>query len=563
RAAPGRSDPRRRCPHGGRRADAAEPRATRPLAPAGRCHPRRPRDPPAPGGACVRAPGALRPRRRRHRFPGAFLAVGRRGEARRRPLRRSRGAHRQGDRRAGARGQRGGGGALFGGAERLEGRAYAGSRTSSEILVIPVLAALGPGRNPRAPPRPLKTTWPAGPPLQARLSVPFRSDPDETFGATAFRRVKSFAPASRCEEAAHGATVDYKFVSCLGLHELAYHAHWRNLYPSDGFWPRFPGWSAGGAVSEAYVRDLEESTARQGDDWSRRHPGAAVWLQGSCSTVSNQHPGSSRTRLQVRLLPHLRPRHQGRPAFSVARKLFKAVAGIRRRRRRRQVRERASGDAGLSTRARLRRADMLMTSPRRLRLSELKAITGGVRGGLLVPLGGQRSRINDRFFLGGATNIRGFKFCGIGPREGGAFYPFFCILRVPASAYWGGGVGRDDALGGELFVAANLSATARLNDSRGPLPLYAHAWVNGGKLVYLDKTATAAENARNLADAPAAAAGVGLACKFGNIRGEANISVPLSSSARDLPSSGFQFGFGFEFMTVIVTAPAAPNVNSF
>ena len=51
-------------------------------------------------------------------------------------------------------------------------------------------------------------------------------------------------------------------------------------------------------------------------------------------------------------------------------------------------------------------------------------LTAGLRGGLLYPmtLGGgsqpQASRINDRFQLGGPTDVRGFKVGGIGPHDG-------------------------------------------------------------------------------------------------------------------------------------------------
>ena len=44
----------------------------------------------------------------------------------------------------------------------------------------------------------------------------------------------------------------------------------------------------------------------------------------------------------------------------------------------------------------------------------------GARGGMLWSLEqGQRTRITDRFHLGGPTDVRGFREFGIGPKDGG------------------------------------------------------------------------------------------------------------------------------------------------
>jgi outer membrane protein assembly factor BamA len=42
---------------------------------------------------------------------------------------------------------------------------------------------------------------------------------------------------------------------------------------------------------------------------------------------------------------------------------------------------------------------------------------------------GQRTRITDRFHLGGPTDVRGFREFGIGPKDGGRFLVMFGKLR--------------------------------------------------------------------------------------------------------------------------------------
>eukprot|EP00058_Branchiostoma_floridae_P005447 XP_002590935.1 hypothetical protein BRAFLDRAFT_285241 [Branchiostoma floridae] len=48
-------------------------------------------------------------------------------------------------------------------------------------------------------------------------------------------------------------------------------------------------------------------------------------------------------------------------------------------------------------------------------------VSCSLRGGIMKPLKGTSSRINDRFFLGGPTTLRGFDMHGIGPKSEGDF----------------------------------------------------------------------------------------------------------------------------------------------
>ncbi|KAJ3213915.1 sorting and assembly machinery component 50 [Dinochytrium kinnereticum] len=71
---------------------------------------------------------------------------------------------------------------------------------------------------------------------------------------------------------------------------------------------------------------------------------------------------------------------------------------------------------------------------------------------------GTPSRINDRFFLGGPSSIRGFTQHGIGPKD------------------------RADSLGGDLYYAGGLSLFTPLPYLRRQ-PIRGHLFVNGGNIV--------------------------------------------------------------------------------
>lgn len=45
-----------------------------------------------------------------------------------------------------------------------------------------------------------------------------------------------------------------------------------------------------------------------------------------------------------------------------------------------------------------------------------------VRGGLLATLNGKEANISDKFMLGGPLSIRGFRTCGVGPRDKSMYF---------------------------------------------------------------------------------------------------------------------------------------------
>ncbi|KAF2178792.1 hypothetical protein K469DRAFT_641968 [Zopfia rhizophila CBS 207.26] len=170
-------------------------------------------------------------------------------------------------------------------------------------------------------------------------------------------------------------------------------------------------------------------------------------------------------------------------------------------------------------------------------------LTAGLRGGLLYPiaLGGgstpQRSRINDRFQLGGPTDVRGFRLSGLGPHDG------------------------PDAVGGDVYAAGGASLLFPIPKVGKDSPLRFQAFVNGGRLLSLkgrdkegkmDSAAVANNMKRTIAslkdDLPSCAAGFGLVYAHPIARFEINLSLPLVMRAAEAGRKGLSFGVGVEFL---------------
>ncbi|KAK3070181.1 hypothetical protein LTR53_010903 [Teratosphaeriaceae sp. CCFEE 6253] len=176
------------------------------------------------------------------------------------------------------------------------------------------------------------------------------------------------------------------------------------------------------------------------------------------------------------------------------------------------------------------------------------SLTAGLRGGLLYPLtpGGQtqptQSRLNDRFQLGGPSDVRGFRLSGLGPRDG------------------------QDAVGGDVFAAGGASLLMPLPWVGKDTPLRLQAFINGGRLLAL-KSAAGSDSAGNAKDAaqkaagslmdtmseltrqlPSAAAGVGLVYAHPAARFELNFSLPLVVRKGEEGRKGLSFGVGIDFL---------------
>ncbi|PLB50534.1 Yip1-domain-containing protein [Aspergillus steynii IBT 23096] len=167
------------------------------------------------------------------------------------------------------------------------------------------------------------------------------------------------------------------------------------------------------------------------------------------------------------------------------------------------------------------------------------SLTAGFRAGLLYPLGFDSdsrpllSRTNDRFLLGGPTDVRGFRLCGLGPHDGA------------------------DAVGGDVYAAGSANLLLPLPRVGAEKPLRLQAFVNGGRLLPLrtaQKTtpSTDAEVANAMTSTiselgnglPSIAAGVGLVYAHSVARFELNFSLPLVLRKGEEGRKGLQLGIG-------------------
>ena len=167
----------------------------------------------------------------------------------------------------------------------------------------------------------------------------------------------------------------------------------------------------------------------------------------------------------------------------------------------------------------------------------------GLRAGLLYPLSlgtesePQPSRLNDRFQLGGPTDVRGFRLSGLGPRDG------------------------TDAVGGDIYAAGSANLLLPLPNVGANRPFRIQAFVNGGRLVALkgpeneggnDNTAVQKQVYSSFAELgnglPSVAAGLGLVYAHPVARFELNFSLPLFLRKGEEGRKGLQFGIGINML---------------
>jgi outer membrane protein insertion porin family len=169
--------------------------------------------------------------------------------------------------------------------------------------------------------------------------------------------------------------------------------------------------------------------------------------------------------------------------------------------------------------------------------------TTGFRAGMLYPLAlgsqshPQHSRINDRFQLGGPTDVRGFRLSGLGPRDG------------------------PDSVGGDVYAAGSANLLFPLPRVGTEKPFRFQAFVNGGRLLALkglDKEERMDSNAAQKSvystiaelgnGLPSLAAGFGLVYAHPVARFELNFSLPLVLRKGEEGRKGLQFGIGINFL---------------
>ena len=179
------------------------------------------------------------------------------------------------------------------------------------------------------------------------------------------------------------------------------------------------------------------------------------------------------------------------------------------------------------------------------------SVGGGLRLGVLYPLpsgysltgAAQPSRINDRFQLGGPTDVRGFKLGGLGPHDG------------------------TDSVGGDVFAAGSVNALIPLPRTGPESPLRLQLFANAGRLVALSSKAKGKSGRGKLATdsadvfrsvqsavgelangLPSMAAGVGLVYAHPVARFELNFSLPLVLRRGEEGRKGLQVGVGINFL---------------
>ena len=171
------------------------------------------------------------------------------------------------------------------------------------------------------------------------------------------------------------------------------------------------------------------------------------------------------------------------------------------------------------------------------------SFTTGLRAGLLYPLAlgsksnPEMSRINDRFTLGGPTDVRGFRLSGLGPHDG------------------------PDAVGGDVYAAGSANLLVPLPKVGKDKPLRLQAFVNGGRLLAIrnpDKEGpmTSQEVQQSVSDAfsemgnglPTMSAGIGLVYAHPVARFELNFSLPLVVRKHEEARKGVSFGIGINFL---------------
>lgn len=170
------------------------------------------------------------------------------------------------------------------------------------------------------------------------------------------------------------------------------------------------------------------------------------------------------------------------------------------------------------------------------------SVSAGLRGGLLYPLSlglgdaktaPKPSRINDRFQLGGPTDVRGFREHGLGGKDG------------------------EDSVGGDVYLAGGASILFPLPRLSVDKPLRIQAFVNGGRLVGLQEIGeTGSRVNAGVANAvrmmtrqlPSIAVGVGIMYAHPVARFELNFCLPIVARQGEGARKGLQFGVGMNYL---------------
>ena len=169
-------------------------------------------------------------------------------------------------------------------------------------------------------------------------------------------------------------------------------------------------------------------------------------------------------------------------------------------------------------------------------------LTTGFRAGLLYPLplglgnDAGPSRINDRFQLGGPTDVRGFRLSGLGPHDA------------------------KDAVGGDLYAAGSANLLFPIPWVGADRPFRLQTFINGGRLLALKQQGQEEEKYQGIHQRiastvtemtnglPSMSAGFGLVYAAPMARLELNFSLPLVLRKGEEGRKGLSFGIGINML---------------
>lgn len=144
------------------------------------------------------------------------------------------------------------------------------------------------------------------------------------------------------------------------------------------------------------------------------------------------------------------------------------------------------------------------------------------KGGFLYPLN-KTSFVLDRFFIGGANDVRSFTMNGLGPKQ------------------------YNSSTGGDVFLNGGISLVSKIPKVDPESNFKIHSFLNFGKLVPLDKTRMGSL-AKQFSKNYSVSFGTGILYNHPMARFELNICLPLVVNERDGVRKGLQYGIGMSFL---------------
>ncbi|KAI8583168.1 hypothetical protein K450DRAFT_224520 [Umbelopsis ramanniana AG] len=310
--------------------------------------------------------------------------------------------------------------------------------------------------------------------FQFSLSRPVNASPDARIDVNAHSVVRNNMMFSSHEELVRGIGARFKGLSNWGFHEISYDLSWRTIdrIAENGSLSirNQAGHSLKSSISHSFVRDRRDDMLL---------PTKGYYLRFTQELAGVGKIGDTKY-LKHEVEASIARQHGGGEILRDENGLAKAIApGI--------------------------------------------VLSLNVRGGLLATLNDKEANISDKFMLGGPLSIRGFRTCGVGPRD------------------------KKDSLGGDAYWATGVSLITPL-PKLADKPLRGHAFVNAGSLIPWKTGTSTSDTIKALTASPSVAVGFGIIYRHSVARLELNFCIPLTVARGDMFKRGFQLGLGLNFM---------------